>query len=84
MADRNASLQVGTDWKQYAAGAADLVADSPNKRCARRIVMLAAGDLSPCLNSDGVNRALTGLPSGFTLDAHVQSCTSTAAFIAYW
>lgn len=78
------SIDVGTDWKQYAAGAADLIADSTTGKAARRIVMLAAGDLSPCVNSKGVNRALTSLPAGFVHEANVQSCTGSVAFIAYW
>lgn len=77
----NESLAVGTDWKQYGAGAADFLADFNGP--VRRIVMLAAGDLSPCVNAAGTNRALTGLPSGYVHEACVQSCTSTAAFIAY-
>lgn len=79
------SNKVGQDWKQYTAGAADFLADSPDgKTCARRIVMLSAGDLSPCVNAKGTNRPLTGLALGFAHDANVQSCTSTVAFIAYW
>lgn len=77
----NESLAVGIDWKQYAAGAADFMADFGGP--VRRIVMLATGDLSPCVNAAGVSRVLTALPSGYVHDACVQSCTSTAAFIAY-
>jgi hypothetical protein len=77
----NEATSTGTDWKQYGAGAADFMADFGGP--VRRIVMLAAGDLSPCVNAADVNRALTGLPSGYVHDACVQSCTSTAAFIAY-
>jgi hypothetical protein len=83
---KNYSEAVGSDWKQYATGPVDCIVDAPAgaKACARRVVMLAAGDLSPCLNADGTNRALIGLPLGFVHDAQVKSFTTTAACIVYW
>jgi hypothetical protein len=84
IAPKTYAASVGDDWKQYAAGAADLIADSPTGRCARRIVLLAAGDLSPCVNAAGTNKPMTGLPANYIHDAHVQSCTGSVAFIAYW
>jgi hypothetical protein len=84
---KNYSIGAGDDWKQYLAGAVvDCIADSPEgaKGCARRIVMLASGDLSPCLNADGTNRPLTTLPLGYVHDAHVKAFTCNVACVVYW
>lgn len=77
-------VTVGKTWKQYAAGAVDCIADSPDGRAARRIFLLAAGDLSPCLDSKGVNKPLTGLPINYMHEAHVQSFTCSVACIVYY
>jgi len=75
-------------WKQYAAGVCDFVADSPNgKTCARLVIMLAAGDLSPCYGprgDAGPNMALTGLPAGYRHQGSTSGCTASVAIVAYW
>ena len=82
--DVDHSQEVAPTWKQYGAGAHDFLADGPNRRPARRIVLLAAGDLSPCLDAAGNDRPLTSLPDQYCHDGHTQSCTSSGAIIAYW
>ena len=77
---------VGDDWKQFAAGGPFDLTDGTNgpQRCARRVVMLAAGDLTACVNAAGTNKPLTGLAAGYVHDGHTQSITPTAACIVYW
>lgn len=81
------STGTGSKWKQYAAGGPrDLIADGPGgSMCARRIVLLAAGDLSLCIGPDGATDSpLTGLPSGFEHVGATSSVTSTVGIIVYW
>jgi hypothetical protein len=79
------SQHVGYDLKQFAAGGPyNLVAEGETGCCARKIVMLAAGNLSSCINASGTDRPQTGLSAGDVIEADIQSVTSTAAFRAYW
>ncbi len=85
-ANETGSLEVGKRWKQYAAGGPyDLRADSPDGRsAARRIVLLAAGDLTLCTDAADVDRPLTGLPAGYVHDAYCSRVTPTVAIVVYW
>jgi hypothetical protein len=74
------------DCLQYAGSGTqrNLVADGPNGKPARRIVLLAASTTLTATGRKGVARVLTGLPSNYVHDCHTQLITSDAAFIAYW
>lgn len=83
----NTNTDSGLKAKQYAAsGVRDLVADSPNgATCARKIVLLAAGDITSCKDFQDVERgAFTGLPAGYVHEMSCSSVNCTVAFIAYW
>jgi hypothetical protein len=74
-------------WKQYAAGGPyNLVADSPDgAACARLVVLLAAGDLTHAILSDGAtDRPITGLPAGYQHQGNTSSITPTVAVVVYW
>jgi hypothetical protein len=82
----NESTSIAARWKQYASGGLrNLVTDSPDgATCARKVVLLAAGDLTVCKDGTDTDRPITGLPSGYQHTASVSEVNATVAFIAYW
>ena len=83
----NTSTAPAIMWKQYAAGGPyDLIAGGPSgSQACRKIVLLAAGDLTACVAADGVtNRPITGAPAGFQHVAQCSSITPSVACVVYW
>ena len=83
---RSKSTFVAEDFIPLAAGSHDLVALSPSgQHCARRIVLVAAGDLLQLWNAHGVNRGpVAGLAANFTHDGDTSYVQCTAAIMVYY
>ena len=83
----NPDTATSSKSKQYASGGArNLVADSPGGGlCARKIVLLASGDLTSCKDGSDLEMGpFSGLPAGFEHVGSFSEVNATVAFIAYW
>jgi hypothetical protein len=78
---------VGRAWKYYAGGAGliDLTTVSGKpKRCARRIIFLAAGAVAHLKDSGGNDEPLAAVLAGMVFDADVSAVDSAVAMIVFW
>ncbi len=83
---RSKSTYVGEDCLPLAAGSYDLVALSPSgKHCARRVVLVTAGDLTQVWNAKGVNRGpITGLGANYVHECDTSYVQCTAPIVVYY
>lgn len=83
---RSRNATYAPTWKTYAALAAvDCIADSPDgATCARKVTLLAAGNLTVLKDCDGVDKPITGAPANYMHDADVSAVTCSVAFVVSW
>jgi hypothetical protein len=76
------SLRVGEAFETLTAGAYDLTA-RPNKprRCARRVTVLVAGNITLLKDAGGVDSPPGAVYQGLVIDADVSSITTTGGAV---